>query len=320
MKKIFSLLLVLLLFTVLIGCGGGSNDRVSQENVSLYFMLRGISNEFWTTMKDAIEGQAKIDGIDVYVELLSSDDDISGQIEKLSTAIAGGSYQGIGAAPVTGTDIIECVIAANEKGIPFCNVDDRINADELKKAGGWITSYAGTDNRAIGEMAAKYIMETLGSDTTGTILVLEGATGSSAGEARRDGAISVFQSFDSITLISQPGQWDKNLAYDVSTNIMTQYADLKAIYCANDTMALGAVEAVENAGRLGQIVIVGTDGIPDALEAVKQGRLNATCKQDPAAIGLACYRMLLDSVQKGNKGSLDGEVTTEFASALLITE
>jgi D-allose transport system substrate-binding protein len=283
-------------------------------------MLRGISNEFWTTMKDAIEAQAQTDGVDVYVELLNSDDDISGQIEKLSTAIASGTYDGIGAAPVTGTDIIESVIAANEKGIPFCNIDDRINADELKNAGGWITSYAGTDNKAIGEMAAKYIMDTIGANASGTILVLEGATGSSAGEARRDGALSVFQGYSNINLVSQPGQWDKNLAYDVSTNTMTQYPDLLAIYCANDTMALGAVEAAENAGRLGKIVIVGTDGIPDALAAVTEGRLNATCKQDPAGIGLACYRMLLDSVLSGDKGSLNAQVKTEFASALLITK
>jgi D-allose transport system substrate-binding protein len=297
-----------------------SADSSGEKAVSLYFMLRGISNEFWTTMKDAIEGQAAADGVDVYVELLSSDDDISGQIEKLSTAIASGGYDGVGAAPVSGTNIIECVISANNLGIPFCNIDDRIDADELKAAGGWLTAYAGTDNKAIGDMAANYIMDTIGKDAKGTIVVLEGATGSSAGEARRDGAISVFETYSDINLVSQPANWDKNKAYDVTTNLLQQYTDLKAIYCANDSMALGAVEAVENAGRSDDIIIVGTDGINDALTAIEEGRLNATCKQDPAAIGLACYQMLLDDVLTGNVGSLDSEVQTEYASALLITK
>lgn len=292
---------------------------VKDEDISLYFMLRGISNEFWTTMKTAIEDQANSDGIDVFVECLSSDDDIDGQIQKLSTAIASGQYNGVAAAPVTGTDIIECVASANQEQIPFVNIDDRIDSEELFNAGAFITGYAGTDNAAIGQMAAEYLMKLIGEDAEGTVLVLEGPAGSFAGEQRRDGALSVFEKYDSLEVASQPANWDKNQAYDVTTNLLQQYSDVKAIYAANDTMALGAVEAVESAGRGDEIVIAGTDGIADALTAVEEGRMAATCAQDAAGIGLACYEMLLEDVRIGNFGALDNEPELRYADAILTT-
>lgn len=97
------------------------------------------------------------------------------------------------------------------------------------------------------------------------------------------------------------------------TNILQRNPDLNAIYAANDTMALGAVQAVKkNAGKLGKVIVVGTDGVPEALDSVKRGELTATVAQNPAAIGAKCLDMLLDAVAK-KKPPMDPKAEPNFA-------
>ena len=89
---------------------------------------------------------------------------------------------------------------------------------------------------------------------------------------------------------SQPADWDRIKALDVATNVMNRNEDLVAIYCANDTMALGAVQAVENLKR--NVIVVGTDGIDEAVESVKAGKMAATVAQDPYAMGVTAVQTL----------------------------
>ncbi len=84
-------------------------------------------------------------------------------------------------------------------------------------------------------------------------------------------------------------------------------------------MALGVQEAVENAGLADQIMVVGTDGIPDAFTSVADGRMSATVAQDPAQIGVVCFNMLLEAVQNGNAGSLDQEPAFQYVDSVLIS-
>ena len=68
-------------------------------------------------------------------------------------------------------------------------------------------------------------------------------------------------------------------------------------------MALGALQAVINADKLGKIIVVGTDGSAEALESIKAGQLDATVAQDPAKIGATSLRQMVDAVK--NKPKID---------------
>jgi len=74
---------------------------------------------------------------------------------------------------------------------------------------------------------------------------------------------------------------------------------LKAIYCCNDTMALGAIQAVKNANKLGEIIVVGTDGAAEALQSVEAGELSATVAQDSAGIGAVSLEQMVNAVKSG---------------------
>jgi ribose transport system substrate-binding protein len=58
--------------------------------------------------------------------------------------------------------------------------------------------------------------------------------------------------------------------------LIIKYPDLKAVYCNNDTMAMGALEAVKAAGKLGELMVVGNDGTSEAIQSIKDGELSAT--------------------------------------------
>ena len=121
--------------------------------------------------------------------------------------------------------------------------------------------------------------------------IIEGMAGNASGDARRDGFKDKIMTYPGFEIVaSQPGDWDRIKALDVATNVMNRNEDLVAIYCANDTMALGAVQAVNNAKK--DIIVVGTDGIDEAVEAVKSGAMAATVAQDPYAMGATAVQTL----------------------------
>ena len=83
--------------------------------------------------------------------------------------------------------------------------------------------------------------------------------------------------------------------------------NLKAIYCCNDTMALGALQAVKNAGK--DVIVVGTDGAEEALQSVQAGELSATVAQDSAGIGATSLKRMIEAVK--NKDTIDANATPE---------
>jgi len=239
----------------------------------------------------------------------------SRQMNKLFNAIGQG-YDGIGIAPLSPTSAIEAVVAANKKGIPVVNLDERIAPAELAAAGGYIVGFTNTNNVAVGAKGAQYIID---HTETGKVAIIEGKAGNANSEDRKRGAEKAFLEAGYTIVASQPAEWERDKAIEIAANVLKQHPDLKAFYCANDTMALGVQEVVENAGLAGPILVVGTDGIPEACESIAKGGLSATVAQDPVGLGRKCFNMLLDAVKAGNLGSLDQEPVIQTVDSILIT-
>ena len=119
---------------------------------------------------------------------------------------------------------------------------------------------------------------------------------------------------------SQPADWDRIKALDVATNVLSRNPNVKAFYAANDTMAMGVAQAVINAGKLNSILVVGTDGVPEARKMVVEGKLTATVAQNPAEIGARGLRLLVDAVKQGKQIPVDQEPKFETIDAVLITK
>ncbi|MBV8899374.1 MAG: substrate-binding domain-containing protein, partial [Verrucomicrobia bacterium] len=130
-----------------------------------------------------------------------------------------------------------------------------------------------------------------------------------------------FKAAKNVQLVaSQPADWDRLRALDVATNILQTNPNLAAFYCANDTMALGAMQAVQNVGKAGKVMVVGTDGDPEAVKMVAAGRMAATVAQDPAKVGATGLDQLVESVKGGKLIPVDAEPKFTAIPSILITK
>lgn len=263
-------------------------------------VLKTLSNDFWAKMKTGIEAEAKKLGVKVDIFAAQNEEDTAGQLTILENCLTK-SYKAIGVAPLSPTNLINGIVQANKKGIYVMNIDEKVDIESLRNAGGSVIAFATTDNEAVGKKGADFIISKLG-EGGGDVAIIEGKAGNASGESRKTGATKAFKGAKGISLVaSQPADWDRQKALDTATGYIQMYPNLKAIYCCNDTMALGALQAVINAGKLGKITVVGTDGSAEALESVKAGQLDATVAQDPAEIGAASLRKMVEAVKEKPK-------------------
>ena len=309
-KRLIAIVLAAIaVFTlVLTGCGSKDDSSSGGNSGAEYaIILKPLSNDFWAKMKAGIEEEAKKQGVTVDVFAANTEEDTEGQLKILENCINKG-YKAIGVAPLSPTNLINGIVQANQKGIYVMNIDEKIDMDSLKAAGGSVIAFATTDNEKVGEKGAQYILDNLKDG--GEVAIIEGKAGNASGEARKTGAENTFKAAAQVKLVaSQPADWDRQKALDTAASMLQSNPNLKAIYCCNDTMALGALQAVKNAGKLGQILVVGTDGAAEALESVKAGELSATVAQNSAEIGATSLRRMIKSVKDGEK--IDSNATAE---------
>lgn len=343
MKKVIALWLMLAL--IVVGCLGCTNKETAEktdksvdgtaveeqadeksesekeevnDKMKIGILLKTLANPFWVEMAEGIKEEAANQGIEVDILAMESEQEVEGQLKKMEDMINSGTYDGIGIAPITGTNLVEGVVAANKKGLPVVNIDAKIDADALKQAGGYVIGFATSDNHKVGAMGAEYLMEKLPDG--GKVAIIEGRAGDLSGELRRDGCKEKLAENDNFEVTDiQPADWDRQKALDVATNIITKTPDLNAFFVANDTMALGVLQAIENTGNSGKILLVGTDASDETKEAIKAGKMVAVV-QSPSNIGKTCFNILVEAIKNGEKGSADYTPVEKLVEANLVTE
>ena len=336
-KAILALLLALVMGLGLVACGSSSTpapaastpaastpapaasepaaEPAADGEAEYAVVLKVLSSQFWQTMRDGIQAEADKMGIKVDIYAANTEDDVEGQVALLENAISKG-YKAIGVAPISDVNLNNAIADATSKGIKIVDIDEKVNMSALAELGGACYAYVATDNVAVGNMGAKFLIEQIGG--AGEVAIVEGKAGAVSGENRRDGAKAAFEEAGLTIVESQPADWDRTKAYDVTTNYITAHPDLKAIYCCNDTMAMGAQEAVEASGK--DIKVCGTDGNDDAIQSVADGKLAATVAQDPAAVGARGLQLMVEAVEKDAALEPGADVPVYGIEAILITK
>jgi D-allose transport system substrate-binding protein len=272
-------------------------------------VLKTLASPYWVSMKEGVVAEAKKRGVEVDVFAAAGEDDITGQ-QRLMEDVVNKNYKAVGVAPISPVNLVQAMAAATKKGIYVINIDERADMGQLKAAGGSVVAFLSTDNLALGEKAGKFILGKLGA-SGGKVAIIEGKAGNSSGDARRDGVKKALATQSNVQLVaSLPGDWDRSKALDITNTILQRNPDLKAIYAANDGMALGALQAVKNANKLGKVLVIGTDGVPEAINSVKQGELTATAAQDSAAMGAKALDVMIDALK--NKPAIKVDVAPVF--------
>jgi ribose transport system substrate-binding protein len=151
-----------------------------------------------------------------------------------------------------------------------------LDAGVLQQAGLQVP-FVGPDNRAgarkVGEALAKHLQP------GDAVAIIEGIPTAFNGQQRRLGFEDAMKAAQANIVSVQSGQWEMETANTVATALLNGHAELKAILCANDNMALGAVSAIQAAGKTGKVLVVGFDNITALHPLLNDGRVVATADQ-----------------------------------------
>jgi ABC-type sugar transport system substrate-binding protein len=269
-------------------CGSGDDSTGGKEKPKIGFAISALNQPFMVQMKEGAEKEAKAQGADLTVQ--DAANKASQQANQMQT-FTSQQVDSIIINPVDSDAAAPSVKGANNADIPVIAADRSVNKAEIK------TTVA-SDNVAGGKAAAKEVNELL--DGKGEILVLQGQTGTSASRERGKGFKQGLKKYPGIKVVTkQPADFDRAKGLDVTTNAMQSHPEIDAVFAENDEMALGAVKALgSKAGK--SVKIVGFDGTPDAMKAVKAGTINATVAQQPAELGKMAVRNAMRAIDKGN--------------------
>ncbi len=273
-------------------------------------LLKSLSNQFFSIVaKGADEGAKKAD-VDIILAEGQTGQWAESQLNACETMLERKPAVMIAAA-IKSTLLLPCLKQANEMKTPVVDLDNNLDPGTAKKAGVDIAFHIGSNNEAAGATGADYLVSVLGKDAKGPVLVIEGLSGNVTGQKRARGfAAELKRQAPGLDIVaSLPGDWDSLKAAEIANDTLERNPDLVAIFCANDDMALGAVEAARAKGK-DKVVVIGVDGTQSALKSIRAGRLNASVAQLPYLMGMLA---VADS-----KKALAGEKLPEFVDVLTL--
>jgi ribose transport system substrate-binding protein len=237
------------------------------------------SNNPWRIAQtESMKAQAQKEGWQlVYTDAAGS---AAKQVADVNSMIAQG-VDLIFLAPREEKPLIPAVMAAKKAGIPVILLDRSVDPSLAKPGVDYVT-FIGSDFVEEGKRAAEALIKATGGKAT--IIELEGTTGSSPANDRKKGFDERIKQEAGMKIVaSQSGDFARDKGRQVAETLLQAHPDATAIYAHNDEMALGAIAALEAAGKKPgkDVVLVSIDGEKDALQAIIDGKLIATVECNP---------------------------------------
>ena len=256
---------------------------ITKFPVDFFFVLQNAAKKWDKAHKDATV---------IFAQGKSATDD-AGEIAAIQDMVAKG-VKGIAITP-TSPAVSKALDKAIKKGVKVILMDNDIPAWKKK------TSVVATNNLKGGTLAGKFLATKLKAGDT--LAILEGVPGVPALDARVNGMLAGLGALKSqikvVSKLATDCAQDKGLS--AAQDILTANPNVTAIYAACGPPALGAVQALKNAGKKpGDVILVGFDALPDEVTQIKAGWETASVAQFPAKIGRLGVETLYQAV-KGKK-------------------
>lgn len=252
------------------GSGDGSGDS-GTKNISV--VLKTLSSPYWKYVEAGAKKAGEDLGVNVTIVGPSSEAEIIQQVNMLEDQLSQ-QPDAIVVSPTQPDTVIPVLEDAASQGIPTLLIDS--DADFEGKV-----TFIGTENYDAGQEAGKEIASKL--QPGDKVVLIAGALGNPATDARIKGAKDALEEAGMVIAAEQPADSDKSKAMSVMENILEAEDDIKAVFSANDDMAIGVLRAVEAANL--DIIIYGTDGTEEAVQSIIDGGLTGTIAQNPYNMG-----------------------------------
>lgn len=265
MKK---LVVVLLMVSLIAGFAfaSGQGEADGQDTYKIGAAVYGLRAEYMRLWTTALERHPDVVSGMIEVTVFDGQYDASVQQSQFETMATQG-FDGIIFVPIDIEAGAAAVATASTAGIPVVGSNTRVNSDQL-------ASYVGSDDRLSGYMEAMSVLEGIGGQ--GNVVIIEGPIGQSAQIERREGNLRALAEFPNVEVLEmQTANWSRAEALDLMENWLNAYpGQIDGVIGQNDEMALGAIQAIEQAGlNVNDFAIAGIDGVTDAMLAVKDDKM-----------------------------------------------
>ena len=264
------LMIVVLAMLALVSTAVFADDEVWHLGI----LVHSLDNEFWA--QEAKGGELFADSKDdVVAQVLATDGDDNKEMQAMRDFIAQyGDHSIFVTDPASKANTANVVEIAEEAGAKVAILWH--HADELEPAD-WdsFVVHMSPDDYVAGYNTAKHLFELMGGK--GKVVALYGQQGEDSAANRYAGFLGALEEYPEIECLDmQVASWSQDQAMTFTQTWLSTYDDIDAIWAANDTMGLGAIEALKLEGKNGKILVCGCDGIAAAYEAIEAGDMACT--------------------------------------------
>lgn len=316
MKKIGSVLVAGMVALSMTACGGPAAPSTGSSAAktaaggaggTIAIITVDIANPFWKAEKEAAEAEAKKLGYQYTVDAHQNDPDkqnqyIDGAIAKKVKAIL--------LDPAGAKESVGAVKKATDAGIPVFLINAEITEQGLAK------TQIVSNNAQGATLGAEAWVKAMGSK--GKYVELYGQPTDNNARVRSEGYKGVISQYPDLQLVqTETANWDRVQGKQKMEIMLKAHPDITGVISGNDEMAIGAIAALKDAGKLNQVKVLGFDGSGDAVTAVKNGEMVATVLQ-PIVSGTRLVIQQIDSYLKTGKTGADKE--KQALDCVLITK
>ncbi|HAN09679.1 MAG TPA: sugar ABC transporter substrate-binding protein [Clostridiales bacterium] len=311
MRKILIFIMCIVFTGLFIGCGSKpSNDGLIQDESTLNnkdtsenksynvaLIMKTLTNPFFVKMEEGARRAEKELGINLIVKTGAKETSIEQQIGIVEELIEQ-NVDAIVIAPGSSTELVQVLKKAQDAGVKIVNIDNRLDVELSKKVGLVNVPFISVKNDEGAYLSAKYISDMIKTPTK--VAIIEGMREANNAKQRKKGAEKAFSENKNINVVaSETANWKIDEAYDVVSSIYKNNSDVKAIFCANDMMALGVIEYLGDNNKE-DVLVAGFDNLDDAREAILDGAMTVTIDQQADVQGYTGVMQAIDLIEGKN--------------------
>jgi ribose transport system substrate-binding protein len=294
-----------------IACRDAGSQAPSRPVVAL--VMKSLANEFFQTMEQGarIHQAAHPDRYELVAAGIKDEQDVARQIAIVDQMIAR-RVNAIVLAPADSKALVGVAKKAVDAGIVVVNIDNRFDREALADRG-LSVPFVGPDNRKGAAAVGAYVAKQLRAGDP--VAILEGAPNAFNGIERKRGFEDAAKAAGLTIARSQTAQWETARANQIVSALVSERSDIKAILCANDSMALGAVAALKAAGRGHEVLVAGFDNISAVQGLVKSRDIIATADQHGDQLAAYGIEFALERLRNPSAPLADRETPVDLITA-----
>ncbi|MBU2937176.1 MULTISPECIES: sugar ABC transporter substrate-binding protein [Pacificibacter] len=247
----------------------------ADDETTLVVMIRGLDNPYHANY--AAGAHALGERLGLPVSVLSSEGNSQKQFADLRAQIARtGGNMVVNIDPNEGPDVVPIAKILEDAGVYWVNWWNKPDEVSPSSYPHWV-AHITFDAEQQGYYNAIELFKTFETPNEGSVIAVQGMLSNNAAIGRFKGLQKALAENPGVELLQwEAADWDTNRAYEVTKQLLAAHPDVDGIWTANDNMAIGAIAALKETSDAGAVKVSGTDGIPDAFDAIIDGTLSST--------------------------------------------